>query len=126
MTGITLLVGLRKRPKTIGKRTLRTNSRIICFMLRAVVSRECPTPPFQGFVWKYSGDYLPGGELPFGGALIDYRRFKGRRKFNGRSRRSTTLHRLLQGPARSRHVQVALDLGDFVETALMAAAYRQW
>src|SRR2546429_6912578 len=93
MTGVTLLVGLRKRPKIIGKRTLRTNSRIIYFMLRAVVSRECPTPPFKGFVWKYSGDYLPVGELPFGGALIDYRRFKGRRKFNGRSRRSTPPHR---------------------------------
>src|SRR6266480_4523592 len=90
MTGVTLLVEFRKRPKIIGKRMLRTNTRIIYFIFRAVVSRFRRRSPLEGLVSQYIGDYLPVGELLFGGALIDYRRFKGRRKFNGRSRRSTT------------------------------------
>jgi len=89
-------------------------------MLRAVVSRECPTPPFKGFVWKYSGDYLPVGELPFGGALIDYRDSKA--AGNSMAGRAEARPYIGSGPARSRYVRVALDLGDFVETALMAAA----
>src|SRR5204862_5301371 len=48
----------------------------ILFLLLGGRSEVSPTPSSPRFLWKYSGDYLPVGELLFGGALIDYQRLR--------------------------------------------------
>src|SRR5712691_5875356 len=126
MTGVALFVGLREkriRRKIIGKKTLKTNTRNMYFM-----SAGCrlggfdQRSPFAGCCWKYSGNNSAIVGAVFGGALIDYRRFRPQEESKAGRAEVRPCKGFCKSPSRSRQMYITLELGDFVEAALVAAA----
>src|SRR5229473_1625192 len=126
ITGVALFVELREkriRRKIIGKKTLKANTRNMYFMFAGCcLGGFGRRSPFEGCWWKYSGENLAIGEALFGGVLIDYRRFGPQEESKAGRAEVRPCKGFCKSPSRSRQMGIALELGDFVEAALVAAA----